>query len=55
MITVAEAKRFAGLLAAQAETLKEVVTVDELMARAGPFSAPAIKCGRVATRCRGAS
>ncbi len=48
MITVAEAKRFAGLLAAQAETLKEVVTVDELLARAGPFSAPAIRSGDIA-------
>lgn len=40
MITVPEAQRFAGLMAGQAETLKGVVTVEELMERAGSLSRP---------------
>ncbi len=48
MITVPEAKVFTGLLAAQVECLLEVVTVEELMARAGPFAAPVLKSGDIA-------
>ena len=43
MITVPEAQRFAGLMAGQAETLKGVVTVEELMERAGSLSRPALR------------
>ena len=43
MITVSEAQHFAGLMAGQAETLKAVVTVGELMERAGPLSRPVLR------------
>jgi len=43
LVTVAEAKRLGGLLKARTESLREVVTVDELTARDGAFTPPAVK------------
>ena len=48
LITVAEAKRFARLLRARTETLKEVVTPEELMNRGGAFTPPPVKAGDTA-------
>ncbi|MBI2977872.1 MAG: AMP-binding protein, partial [Rhodospirillales bacterium] len=43
MITVPEAKRLGGFLRARTETLREVVTVEELMARGGAFTPPTVR------------
>ena len=43
LITVPEAKRLGGFLRARTETLREVVTVEELIARGGAFTPPAVR------------